>query len=115
MSILNTDTIASDSAFVNAVLAGDREQFAALVRRYIGSVHGLCYAATGSHADADDLSQDIFLKAYLSLDQLREPEKFPQWLMAIARNRLRGHFRSKQMLARSVEANADMPNMPDIE
>ena len=58
----------SDALVVQEVLSGERDAFSVLVRRYMPAVHALAFAHTGNHADADDVVQETFLKAYTSLD-----------------------------------------------
>ncbi len=76
----------SNAALVKQVLRGRRERFDVLVRRHLNAVYAVAYSFTTNHADAEDVAQDAFLKAYTSLDTLREPAKFEGWLIAIVRN-----------------------------
>ncbi len=76
----------SNAALVRQVLRGRRERFDALVRRHLNAVYAVAYSFTTNHADAEDVAQDAFLKAYTSLDTLREPAKFEGWVIAITRN-----------------------------
>lgn len=71
---------------------GDRAAFGELYRRYARMVHGLLMARVPGDA-ADDLLQDVFLKAMVQLDQLRDDEHFGGWIAAIARNRAADHHR----------------------
>ena len=79
----------SDDHIVRQVLRGHRDQFGILVERYLPVVHAVAYAQLGNHTDAEDIAQDTFLKAFQSLDALRETGKFGKWLIAIARNKCR--------------------------
>lgn len=76
----------SDARVIRRVLAGRRNDFGALVRRYLPSVLAVAKSHLGNPADADDVAQESFLAAYQRLDSLREPDKFPSWLLTIARN-----------------------------
>lgn len=76
----------SDPAIVRKVLSGDRSPFDVLVQRYLPSVYAVAYARVGNHADAEDVAQETFLKAFMKLDTLREPRKVEGWLTTIARN-----------------------------
>lgn len=64
----------------------DIESFGELVKEYRQTVHALCYHKIGDFQNAQDLVQETFLKAYLSLSQLRDPDKFSSWLYRIATN-----------------------------
>jgi RNA polymerase sigma factor (sigma-70 family) len=73
----------SDAELVALTLVGDTRAFGTLVSRYQGSVHGLAYAIVADWSEAEDLVQSAFLRAYLQLAQLREPEKFAPWLRRV--------------------------------
>lgn len=63
---------------------GDREAFGELVKRFEGAVYGTAMRRLRNHAEAQELTQEVFVKAMRKLDQLHEPEAFPGWLRAIA-------------------------------
>lgn len=71
---------------VKKSLNGDIKSFGELVEKYRQNVHAFCYHRVGDFQDAQDLVQEIFLKVYLSLNQLRDPGKFSAWLYRIAIN-----------------------------
>jgi RNA polymerase sigma-70 factor (ECF subfamily) len=106
---------APDKDVVKAILQGDREAFSILLQRYIKTVHAIGFAATGSHADAEDLTQDVFMKAYTSLDKLRDPNKFAAWLMIIARNASRTFVRKKNVRHARVPFHSGVETQSDPE
>ena len=73
----------SDAELIALTLVGDTQAFGTLVARYQGSAHGLAYAIVADWTEAEDLAQAAFLRAYLQLGQLREPEKFAPWLRRV--------------------------------
>jgi RNA polymerase sigma-70 factor, ECF subfamily len=73
--------------------AGDSAAFAALVRQYRGLVFAVCFQQTGSLADSEELTQEVFLAAHQGLASLREADKLAAWLQGIARNLSRMHRR----------------------
>lgn len=75
-----------DSRLVARTLAGDSAAFAALAHRHMPAVAAVALAYTKNHADADDVVQEAFLKAWQSLDALRTPRLFGGWVVTIARN-----------------------------
>jgi RNA polymerase sigma-70 factor (ECF subfamily) len=75
----------SDEMLVRAVLAGQNTAYAKLYDRYAALVRAICYDGTQNLADAQDLAQDVFLRAYEKLHQLRDPDCFGKWLVRIAR------------------------------
>ena len=74
-----------DAALVTAVLAGDAAAFAELHDRYARLVRAICFDATGDLTQAQDLAQEVFLRAYRRLGALRYRMKFARWLVGIAR------------------------------
>lgn len=77
---------------VEAARRGDQGAFGALYERYGRMVHGVLLARVPP-ADADDLTQDVFLVAWRRLRSLRDPAAFGGWLAAIARRRAIDHLR----------------------
>ena len=63
---------------------GDREAFGELVKRFEGAVYGIAMRRLRNHAKAQELVQEVFVKAMQKLDQLDQAEAFPGWLRAIA-------------------------------
>ena len=79
------DTV-SDEEAVRQVLDGRREVFEVLVRRHMSMAHAIAYAQTGNCADAEDVTQEAFLRAYQALRALRKPRLFAPWLARIIQN-----------------------------
>jgi RNA polymerase sigma-70 factor, ECF subfamily len=65
---------------------GDWDAFAELVRTHQRMIHSLAYRMSGSMADADDLAQETFIRAFRGLDSYRGAAKFSSWLYRIALN-----------------------------
>lgn len=78
---------ASDGAIVRAVLAGDVERYAELVRKYRDRYARFAARMLGSSDAAEDAIQDAFVRAYDQLAQCNEPDKFVGWFFLILRNR----------------------------
>lgn len=79
-------------------LLGDPYAWEALVRHQQRRVYALCYRFTGSANDAEDLTQEVFLKVYRNLRSF-DPDKasFTVWLTALTRNLLVDHYRRSRM------------------
>jgi len=77
----------TEEELVRAVTAGDKEAYAILYDRLAPLVRAVCHDYTGNLADAQDLAQDVFLRAYQKLGELRQPESFGPWIVGIARRR----------------------------
>jgi RNA polymerase sigma factor (sigma-70 family) len=74
---------------------GADEAFTRLVARYRPGIYGLAFAATGNVAEAEDLTQETLIAAYLGLPRLRDPSRFGVWLYGIARNVVRMWYRRR--------------------
>lgn len=72
---------------------GDTNAFESLVRKYQKPIYYLCYRMTGAHQAADDLSQDVFIKAYFALSHFKEEMNFFSWIRKIAINRAINHLK----------------------
>lgn len=84
-----------DSEVVKAAQLGDREAFGMLIEHYQNMIFRLCYQMTDSIQDAEDLTHDAFVEAYLKLHQLRELERFEPWIRTLTLNLCRMWYREK--------------------
>jgi RNA polymerase sigma-70 factor (ECF subfamily) len=75
-----------DRDAVAASLRGEREAFDRLVEKYQRDVYRLCYRYVNNHQDANDMAQEVFLKAYRALERFRGESAFSTWLYRIAVN-----------------------------
>ncbi len=76
-----------DRALVASASQGDLGAYDQLVRRYQARIYGLVYNMTSSKEDAEDLVQDVFVKAFSSLKGFRGTSSFYTWIYRIAINR----------------------------
>ena len=110
-------TTPNDKTLIRAVLAGDKAAYEKLYDRYAPLVRAVCYDTTGNLADAQDLAQDVFLRAFKKLEHLRKPERFGKWLVGITRLRCREWRRQRlRNQNRNVglnNAQAVVPDSPD--
>jgi RNA polymerase sigma-70 factor, ECF subfamily len=77
----------SERELVRAVLAGDRTAYGTLYDRYAPLIRAVCYDRTHDLSEAQDLAQDVFLRAYQRLTDLRNPDSFGSWVVGIAKRR----------------------------
>jgi RNA polymerase sigma-70 factor, ECF subfamily len=104
-----------DADVVARVLAGDTEQYAAIVERYQRALYRHAVAMVLDHDAAADMVQDAFVRAYTNLKECRDPRRFRAWLFQTLRNRCldylkeprRGHLRFHD--AEPLLSNADGP------
>jgi RNA polymerase sigma-70 factor (ECF subfamily) len=81
-------------SLVSRCLGGDEAAWEDLVRQHTRQVYGLCYRFTGSGAEAQDLTQEVFLRVFRTLKTFRSAEgSFGTWLARVARNLLIDHYR----------------------
>ena len=77
---------------------GDEEAFGVLVTKYKTKVNHLAYSLTHDAQAADDLAQEVFIKAYFALDKFREKSEFGTWVYRIAVNHCRDFLRKKNRI-----------------
>ncbi len=92
----STSADAQTIEMVEKAQAGDRLAFHQLVDKFQPEIYRMIYYRTRSQMDAEDLTQDVFLKTYKSLGSLKSPAVFRSWLYRIAVNRVRDYYRKKQ-------------------
>jgi RNA polymerase sigma-70 factor (ECF subfamily) len=97
-----------DREAVEACQRGEREAFDHLVERYQRDVYRLCYRYVNDPQDANDMAQDVFLKAYRAIGKFRGESSFSTWLYRIAVNTCL-NFRS----SRRPEGDELSDSLPD--
>jgi RNA polymerase sigma-70 factor (ECF subfamily) len=102
----------SDRYCIDRALAGDTEAFAPIVSRYGKPVFALIVRVVGSREDAEELAQDVFLKALRSLRSFRGDSSFGTWLYRIAWNMALSAKRKKTPEAPAFDEEA-LLNVPD--
>ena len=76
----------ADEKLVSQTLAGDRDAFGVLVHKYQDMVYTYAYQKVRNVADSQDITQEVFLKAFRHLQKLRHPHLFRSWLYTIMSN-----------------------------
>ena len=102
---METDNIASIQ-MVERCLTGDQAAWAELVRTHTRRIYNLCYRFTGRSQEAEDLTQDVFLRVYKTLVSFQGAQgSFTTWLTSLTRNLLIDHYRKhkKEKLDVSVD------------
>jgi RNA polymerase sigma-70 factor, ECF subfamily len=105
----------TDAAVVAQVLAGDRDAFRVLVERHSRSIYRVVYRMTGNQQDAEELVQEVLLRAYKSLGRFEMRSNFGTWLYRIAINRTLDFLsaRKSQMQSQDGYQIADDPDPED--
>jgi len=97
---------ADERLLVDAAVQGDVEAFAALYDRYVDRVYRHCYYRTGHRSDAEDLTQETFLRAWRAIGRYRRTEApFIAWLLTISDRLATSRYRKlRRLLTADVEA-----------
>jgi len=93
----------SDSEIISLVLKGDHNAYALLVERYKSYVFTLTFRFTKNREDAEEVSQDIFVKAYRSLADFKGTAKFSTWLYTIVNTTCITFLRKKRLDVKSLD------------
>jgi RNA polymerase sigma-70 factor (ECF subfamily) len=93
----------TDNEIISRVLQGDQQAFAALVSRYQNFVFTITVRYTDNREDAEEIAQDIFVKAYRSLADFRGASKFSTWLYTIVTTSCITFLRKKKLETRSLD------------
>lgn len=98
----------TDVALIRAAQGGDRAAFGRLYEQYEPLIHGILLARV-AYDQAEDLMQDVFVKAMQQLPGLREPAAFGGWLASIARRIAVDHHRSTKYMTQLSTVSIDPP------
>jgi len=108
---------ATPDSLIEQCLAGDQVAWEQIVRQNWRKVFNVAYKFVGKHDEAEDLTQDIFLKIFKALKTFDRRANFQTWIISISRNLCIDHYRSvrkeRQTIARDVDANDLQPAAPE--
>ena len=107
-SVLEATAIrAGETALVDRARRGDHEAFSALVDARLNATFRTALAILGNEADARDATQEIFLRAWRNLPELREPDRFGAWFGRIVVNTCRTAVRGRRRrIVREISVGA---------
>src|SRR3954467_1983902 len=104
-------------ALIRRCLGGDQLAWEAIVRQYRRKVFNVAFKFVGKHDEAEDLTQDIFLKIFKSLDTFDRRANFQTWLISVSRNLCIDHYRSvrkeRETIDRDVDTSELAPAAPE--
>ena len=92
-----------DNEIINRVLQGEQAQYAELVKRYQSFVFTIALRYTPNREDAEEIAQDVFVKAYRSLADFRGESKFSTWLYTIVTTTCITFLRKKKLPIHSLD------------
>ncbi len=97
----------SDEQLIKQYLSGDSKSFNFLIERYLKRVYNFTVRYIGNAKEAEDLTQEIFLKVWRGLKRFDQKKSFRAWLWRIVRNTCVDYLRRKKMLVFSALENED--------
>ena len=103
----------ADESAIRLVLNGDTRAFSEIVDRYRDSVFGMALRFTGNHGDAQDISQEIFIRVYENLNRYNGKSKFSTWLYRISYNLCIDWTRKHRKDRLVTGITDDDPEIPD--
>jgi RNA polymerase sigma-70 factor (ECF subfamily) len=108
---------ATPDILIEQCLSGDQVAWEAIVRQNWRKVFNVAYKFVGKHDEAEDLTQDIFLKIFKALKTFDRRANFQTWIISISRNLCIDHYRSvrkeRQTIAREVDTTDLQPASRD--
>lgn len=92
---------------IERCLAGDQHAWEQIVRLHWRKVFNVAYKFVGKHDEAEDLTQDIFLKIFKSLSSFDRRANFQTWLISVSRNLCIDHYRSVRKERETIDRDVD--------
>ena len=106
----------SIEATIQRAADGDQAAWDTIVKTYWRKVFNVAYRFVGTYDEAEDLTQDIFLKVFRSLGTFDRRANFQTWLISVSRNfcidRYRSGRRDRQVFAREIDASTVQAEAP---
>ena len=113
-----TPSFAEPDPLIERCLQGDEQAWEQIVRQYWRRVFNVAYKFVGRHDEAEDLTQDVFLKVFKSLATFDRRANFQTWLVSVSRNLCIDHYRSvrkeRETIDRDVNADDLSPHSVEI-
>ena len=103
-----------DQILVARAAAGSREAFDEIVRRYRRRVYSLVRALTGRDNEAEDLVQDVFVRAFRAIGAFRGDSAFRSWLYRIALNVVHTHLDKRRVRDAALATSLHAPRVDDV-
>src|SRR5262252_296729 len=110
LSLMPADSDAASTALealIQRCLRGDQAAWERIVRLHWRRVFNVAYKFVGKHDEAEDLTQDIFLKIFKSLDTFDRRANFQTWLISVSRNLCIDHYRSVRKERETIDRETD--------
>jgi len=88
----------TDKQLVEEYLGGDEKSLEILIKKYLGQIYGFTYKRVGNAQEAEDITQETFVKAWRNLKKFDNRKEFKTWIFSIAKNTCIDSFRKKKAL-----------------
>ncbi len=102
MELLTEQERDADVALIEECRSGDSSAFDAIVHRYKDRIYNVAYRFLGNHEDAQDVAQEVFVRAYRGIDGFKGDSKVYTWLYSIAGNLARNKLRDSKRKGRNM-------------
>jgi RNA polymerase sigma-70 factor (ECF subfamily) len=99
---------------IQRCLSGDQSAWDAIVRLHWRKVFNVAYKFVGRHDQAEDLTQDVFLKLFRSLDTFDRRANFQTWLISVSRNLCIDHYRKVRKEREAISAEIDPAHLTPV-
>lgn len=99
---------------IERCLAGDQLAWDSIVRLYWRKVFNVAYKFVGRHDEAEDLTQDIFLKVFRSLATFDRRANFQTWLISVSRNLCIDHYRSVRKERETIDRGVNAADLSPV-
>jgi RNA polymerase sigma-70 factor (ECF subfamily) len=101
-------------AVIQRCLAGDQVAWEQIVRQHWRKVFNIAYKFTAKHDEAEDLTQDVFLKIFKSLNTFDRRANFQTWLVSVSRNLCIDHYRSVRKERETIDRDVDAGELSPV-
>jgi RNA polymerase sigma-70 factor (ECF subfamily) len=88
----------SDKQLISDFLAGDEKSFELLVKQYLRPIYSFAYRYVNNAQDAEDITQDVFVKAWRHIKKFNQEKSFKTWIFSIAKNTCIDFLRKKKTI-----------------
>lgn len=109
----DTSPLSAIDETIERCLRGDQDAWETIVRQHWRKVFNVAYKFTGKHDEAEDLTQDIFIKIVKSLHTFDRRANFQTWLISVSRNLCIDHYRSVRKERETIARDVDSRDMAD--
>ena len=93
----------NDLTYIDRIMQGDRAAFSKLVDKHKNMVYAVALKLLGNHADAEDIAQESFIKAYQQMSSFKQESKFSTWLYTITYRTALYHIRKNRIDTRYMD------------